>query len=137
MNEIPSPVTSHVVVPHSTPDSDHPSLPAIIRQAGHNARFAFEEFFHAKIRNAHTRRAYRRSVLRFLEWCELRNRQLQQVSPARVSCDSSEAPAKASGVSETKIAAAAELKFRIVRNLNPSVQDGRVNNALVSTIAFP
>ena len=68
----------------STPANDHQSVPAIIEQAGHNARFAFEEFFHAKIRNAHTRRAYRRSVLRFLEWCELRNRQLQQVSPADV-----------------------------------------------------
>ena len=84
MNEIPSLVTSHVVVQPSTSASDHQSLPAIIEQAGHSARFAFDEFFHAKIRNAHTRRAYRRCVLRFLEWCELRNRQLSQVSPADV-----------------------------------------------------
>jgi len=84
MNEIPPVGSANVVVPQSKPNSDHRSLPAIIEQAGHNARFAFEEFFHAKIRNAHTRRAYRRSVLRFLEWCELRNRQLQQVSPADV-----------------------------------------------------
>ena len=61
----------------------HP-LPAIIEQAGHGARFAFEEFFYAKIRNAHTRRAYRRAVLRFLQWCEHRQRQLQEVSPADV-----------------------------------------------------
>jgi integrase/recombinase XerD len=59
-------------------------LPAIIERAGHGARFAFEEFFHAKIRNAHTRRAYRRAVLCFLKWCELRQRCLQEVSPADV-----------------------------------------------------
>src|SRR5688572_7140011 len=59
-------------------------VPAIIARAGHGARFAFEEFFHARIRNAHTRRAYRRAVLCFLNWSDLRGRQLQQVSPADV-----------------------------------------------------
>lgn len=59
-------------------------LPSIIAQAGHGARFAFEEFFHARIRNAHTRRAYRRAVLCFLEWCDNRQRQLTEVSPADV-----------------------------------------------------
>ncbi len=84
MNEIPPVGSATVVVPQTMSISEQQSLPAIIEQAGHNARFAFEEFFHAKIRNAHTRRAYRRSVLRFLEWCQLRNRGLQQVSPADV-----------------------------------------------------
>ena len=60
------------------------SLPGIIEQAGHNARFAYEEFFHAKIRNAHTRRAYRRAVLCFLQWCDDRQRRLEEVSPADV-----------------------------------------------------
>jgi integrase/recombinase XerD len=60
------------------------NVPAIIAQAGHGARFAFEEFFHAKIRNAHTRRAYRRAVLCFLQWCDDRQRRLQEVSPADV-----------------------------------------------------
>ena len=59
-------------------------LPAIIEQAGHGARFAYEEFFYAKIRNAHTRRAYRRAVLCFLQWCDDRQRKLQEVSPADV-----------------------------------------------------
>jgi integrase/recombinase XerD len=59
-------------------------LPAIIEEAGTNARFAYEEFFHAKIRNVHTRRAYRRSVLSFLQWCDDRQRRLQEVSPADV-----------------------------------------------------
>jgi integrase/recombinase XerD len=59
-------------------------LPAIIEQAGNNARFAYEEFFHAKIRNTHTRRAYRRAVLCFLQWCDDRQRTMQEVSPADV-----------------------------------------------------
>ena len=60
------------------------NVPAIIERAGSGARFAFEEFFHAKIRNAHTRRAYRRAVLCFLQWCELQQRSLHEVSPADV-----------------------------------------------------
>ena len=60
------------------------SIPAIIERAGPGARFAFEEFFHAKIRNVHTRRAYRRAVLCFLQWCERRQRSLHEVSPADV-----------------------------------------------------
>lgn len=60
------------------------NVPAIIERAGPGARFAFEEFFHAKIRNAHTRRAYRRAVLCFLQWCDDRQRRLQEVSPADV-----------------------------------------------------
>lgn len=60
------------------------NLPAIIERAGHGARFAFDEFFHAKIRNAHTRRAYRRAVLSFLKWADQHGRQLHEVSPADV-----------------------------------------------------
>jgi integrase/recombinase XerD len=60
------------------------NLPAIIERAGNGARFAFEEFFHAKIRNAHTRRAYRRAVLSFLNWADQHGRQLREVSPADV-----------------------------------------------------
>ena len=72
------------VVGSSDSASDREPLPSIIEQAGHGARFAYEEFFHAKIRNSHTRRAYRRAVVNFLEWCELRQRQLHEVSPADV-----------------------------------------------------
>jgi integrase/recombinase XerD len=75
------------LLPAVTSSNEPPTncdLPAIIKQAGNNARFAYEEFFYAKIRNAHTRRAYRRAVLSFLKWCEHRRRQLQEVSPADV-----------------------------------------------------
>jgi len=68
----------------ATGSYEYDNVPAIIARAGHGARFAFEEFFHARIRNAHTRRAYRRAVLCFLSWSDLQGRQLQQVSPADV-----------------------------------------------------
>ena len=92
MNEIPLAVRANSVEQQLSVPNGYQSVPAIIGQAGHNARFAFEEFFHAKIRNAHTRRAYRRAVFRFLEWCERRNRQLQQVSPADVGIYLDELP---------------------------------------------
>ncbi len=68
----------------SARDDERPSLPPIIEQAGDGARFAYDEFFHAKIRNAHTRRAYRRAVLKFLEWSQQQQRQLHTISPADV-----------------------------------------------------
>ncbi len=79
----PEVVATNVLLPIGEPHISG-NLPAIIERAGHGARFAFEEFFHAKIRNAHTRRAYRRAVLCFLQWCERRQRSLQEVSPADV-----------------------------------------------------
>ena len=42
------------------------SLPEIVRLAGPSAKFAYEEFFYARIRNAHTRKAYRHAMHRFL-----------------------------------------------------------------------
>ncbi len=60
------------------------SIPAIVERAGSSAKFAWDEFFFAKVRSAHTRRAYLRSVKRFLAWCEERGIELKQVSPADV-----------------------------------------------------
>lgn len=55
--------------------------PAIIEDAGPNARFAYREFFDAEIDNLHTRRAYRHAVDRLLRWCEHRGIPLSQLSP--------------------------------------------------------
>lgn len=55
--------------------------PAIIEDAGPNARFAYREFFDAEIDNSHTRRAYRHAVDRLLRWCESRGIPLSQLSP--------------------------------------------------------
>lgn len=55
--------------------------PAIIEEAGPNARFAYREFFDGEIDNPHTRRAYRYAVDRLLRWCENRRIALSQLSP--------------------------------------------------------
>lgn len=55
--------------------------PASILGAGTNARFAYQEFFHASIENPHTRRAYRHAVNGFLDWCKGRSVALNQISP--------------------------------------------------------
>lgn len=60
------------------------AIPDIVLRAGNAARFAWEEFFQAKIRSKHTRRAYLRSVTRFMDWCEARGLELPRVSPADV-----------------------------------------------------
>jgi integrase/recombinase XerC len=52
------------LVPH--PSS---SLPALIAAADDRAQLRFLEFFASNIRNAHTRRAYVRAVMEFLDWC--------------------------------------------------------------------
>lgn len=59
-------------------------LPEVLQRAGSSARFAWEEFFYAKIRNEHTRRAYMRSVRRLLDWCHERSIPLAQISPANI-----------------------------------------------------
>lgn len=45
------------------------NLPALITAAGDKAQIRFLEFFASNIRNAHTRRAYVRTVSAFLDWC--------------------------------------------------------------------
>jgi site-specific recombinase XerD len=45
-------------------------LPTLIAAAGDHAGRRFLEFFAARIRNPHTRRAYGRAVADFLAWCE-------------------------------------------------------------------
>ena len=56
-------------------------FPAILHRAGAQARFAADEFFAARLRNPHTRRAYSRAVRNFFEWCELHELELRQITP--------------------------------------------------------
>lgn len=53
----------------------------ILLRAGTNAVFAAEEFFKATINNPHTKRAYGRSVARFLAWCEEKGVELRRITP--------------------------------------------------------
>lgn len=58
--------------------------PALILDAGPAARFAWDEFFSAQIRNRHTRAAYLHAVRRFLAWTEGRVSSLDQVTPGLI-----------------------------------------------------
>lgn len=46
------------------------SCPTLVTASGEQARIRFLEFFASNIRNPHTRRAYVRAVLDFMNWCQ-------------------------------------------------------------------
>ncbi len=74
-------------LPARRPDSElgpARQIPGIVDRAGNSARFAWEEFFFGRIRSPHTRRAYARSINRFLDWCDERSLELGGISPAHV-----------------------------------------------------
>lgn len=56
-------------------------FPATIENAGPHARSKFFEFFYSQIANANTRKAYGRAVVRFFEWCQAHDLQLEEVHP--------------------------------------------------------
>ena len=64
--------------------SGAPPCPPLVASAGEAAWFAWEEFFYGKLRNQHTRRAYRRAVEQFLGWCERRGLELHRIAPRDV-----------------------------------------------------
>lgn len=112
-------------------------LPAVIRNGGGNARFAYDEFFKATINNAHTRRAYGRIVDRFLAWCESRGLALHNITPGLAG----EYMASLEGSAPTKNQALAALRhffdalvtrhavplnsFASVRGVKHSVSEGK------------
>ena len=55
----------------SNPDAPN-VVPALIADLGDQAGWRYVEFFTAKIRNPHTRRAYARACREFFSWCERR-----------------------------------------------------------------
>src|SRR5437667_688061 len=59
-------------------------FPEILSRAGPAAIFAAEEFFFGRIRNAHTRSAYRIAVRRFLVWAEAQGLELVGIAPKDV-----------------------------------------------------
>jgi len=58
--------------------------PAVLRDAGPAAQFAWDEFFRGSLRNPHTRTAYSRAVRRLLDWLEARRVPLTQVTPGMI-----------------------------------------------------
>jgi site-specific recombinase XerD len=61
------------------------ALPALVERAGNQAVFAAEEFFHARLRNPHTRAAYTHAVARFLAHCASLGLELHQITPRHVA----------------------------------------------------
>lgn len=61
-----------------------PGAPPLILDAGPAARFAWDEFFSAQIRNRHTRAAYLHAVRRFLAWAEGRAGSIEQITPGLI-----------------------------------------------------
>lgn len=62
------------------------AFPAIVADSGAQAQRHFLEFFAATIRNPHTRRAYARGVIDFLDWCADRGvTALPQIQPLHVA----------------------------------------------------
>lgn len=59
-------------------------LPVSVREAGPAAEFAWDTFFGGTYRNPHTRVAYMRAVMRFLDWLSSRQIELRLVSPGLV-----------------------------------------------------
>ncbi len=70
------------VIPLAASD---PQIPALIAAAGPGARFAWEEFFYARIRNPYTRKAYGHAVKQFLRHCEEYGRELVRIAPRDVA----------------------------------------------------
>jgi site-specific recombinase XerD len=60
------------------------NAPAIVKAAGKNAEFAWEEFFQAEIANVHTRKNYMHAVRQFLAWAGGRGLELARVAPGDV-----------------------------------------------------
>ena len=86
---------------------DSQDYPEVLRQAGPAALFAADEFFTARIRNAHTRRAYQRPVMLFLDWCRDQGLDLPSVAPG----DAAKFIDSLSSVSVQKLAIAALRQF--------------------------
>lgn len=58
--------------------------PAIIRDAGPAAQFAWDEFVFGHLRNPHTRAAYGHAIQRFLDWSHERGIDLTRITPRYV-----------------------------------------------------
>src|ERR1700722_9860181 len=72
---------------------DWVKMPRLVAQAGGGARFAWDELFSAELRNPHTRRAYLQAVRQFLDWCEMHDLELGQITPGWVGMYYDELPA--------------------------------------------
>jgi integrase/recombinase XerD len=61
------------------------SLPEVVKRAGPQASIRTLEFLTANIRNPNTRAAYANAIMRFFNWCDDRNLELDDITPFAVS----------------------------------------------------
>lgn len=82
MDDTPSklPINPASLIPQQT----DASIPTLVADCGPAARFAWEEFVYARIRNEGTRRAYLHAVNRLMEWLRQRGVELPRVTPAHI-----------------------------------------------------
>jgi integrase/recombinase XerD len=73
-----------LTLPTKTAPAICPVTPSIIDAAGPAARFAWDEFFAAQIRNPYTRAAYSLAVRNFFDWLESRRLGWFNIEPATV-----------------------------------------------------
>jgi len=81
-----------LITPSKTPLAISPQQPAVVAYGGNNARFAWNEFFAAQIRNPRTRAAYSLAIRRFFAWLEPLKIPLSDVDPATVGAYFAEHP---------------------------------------------
>jgi integrase/recombinase XerD len=81
-----------LTIPNKSPVAIVPTPPAIVALRSRQARFAWDEFFAAQIRNPHTRAAYSLAVRRFFVWLEPQNIALSDIEPATVGTYFAEHP---------------------------------------------
>ena len=85
--------------------------PALVAIAGERASYRFLEFFTAKIRNPHTRRAYVRAATEFFDWLEAKGvTQLAAIESVHVATYIEQ-------LSEARSAPTAKLRLAALRHL--------------------
>ena len=93
---VDDPCTSLVTPTFLSSTADREAEPPIVQQAGNAARFAWQEFVYARLRNNGTWRGYLHAVQKFLRWCDERNVELKRIAPAHVGRYLDEQPYAAS-----------------------------------------
>jgi site-specific recombinase XerD len=96
------------------------NAPALIVGSGSRASFRFFEFFAARIRNTHTRRAYAFATREFLDWCESAGvASVADIAPLHVA-------AYAEQLTKTHSAPTVKQRLAAIRHLFDWLVTGRV-----------
>lgn len=99
-------------------------LPGIVARGNPSAQFAWDEFFGAQIANDHTRRAYKRAIVRFLAWSERGRLELHTIAPADVGRYMQELPGEIASKKQQLAAIRKFLDICVIRHaifLNPAL----------------